>query len=249
MKGQGMRSLDWFPGKGGLKPNGSLRTMEEWKAYVDGLSRHERDQLYPGMHKDLIPAYEMVMAKGLGGTGEVVAGDLVDVSKGPPGGHKEQPGFQLKANQSFNDAPDTPTSESFSNTSATELLEDPDLTQYADEMLSLIPRIVRHPNGMDILGECAMEHFGLTASGVAVSASGAKTINKPRTGVSGGGKSGKKTSVASTILRKVFPQKVRARLGTKVLGGILGRMVPFAGTAILAYDVISILRCANRKLR
>ncbi len=80
-----MRSFDWFPGKGGLKPNGSLRTMEDWKAYVDGLSRHERDRLYPGMHKDLIPAYEVVMAKGLGGSGEVVAGDLVDVSKGLPG--------------------------------------------------------------------------------------------------------------------------------------------------------------------
>lgn len=61
-----MRSFDWFPGKGGLKPNGSLRTMEDWKAYVDGLSRHERDRLYPGMHKDLIPAMRSLWPKDWG---------------------------------------------------------------------------------------------------------------------------------------------------------------------------------------
>lgn len=38
------------------------RTMNDWKGYVDGLSRHQRDQLYPGMHKDLIPATEMIEA-------------------------------------------------------------------------------------------------------------------------------------------------------------------------------------------
>lgn len=35
-------------------------TMQEWGSYVDGLSRYERDQQYPGMHKDLIPSYEMI---------------------------------------------------------------------------------------------------------------------------------------------------------------------------------------------
>lgn len=29
--------------------------------YVGALARHERDQLYPGMHIDLIPAYEKIM--------------------------------------------------------------------------------------------------------------------------------------------------------------------------------------------
>lgn len=32
------------------------QTMADWQSFVDGLSRPERDQLYPGMHKDLIPA-------------------------------------------------------------------------------------------------------------------------------------------------------------------------------------------------
>ena len=36
------------------------QTMAEWQTYIDGLSRPERDQLYPGMHKDLIPATEMI---------------------------------------------------------------------------------------------------------------------------------------------------------------------------------------------
>lgn len=36
------------------------QTMQDWGTYVDGLSRHERDQQYPGMHKDLIPGYEMI---------------------------------------------------------------------------------------------------------------------------------------------------------------------------------------------
>ena len=36
------------------------QTMAEWQTYIDGLSRPERDQLYPSMHKDLIPAYEMI---------------------------------------------------------------------------------------------------------------------------------------------------------------------------------------------
>lgn len=45
------------------KPVRGTATMADWKAWVDGLSRYERDQLYPGMHKDLIPAYEMIEAQ------------------------------------------------------------------------------------------------------------------------------------------------------------------------------------------
>lgn len=42
------------------------RTMNDWKEFVDGMSRHQRDQLYPGMHKDLIPATEMIEAGWMG---------------------------------------------------------------------------------------------------------------------------------------------------------------------------------------
>lgn len=39
-------------------------TMDGWKQLVESLPRHERDQRWPGMHKDIIPAYEMLQAQG-----------------------------------------------------------------------------------------------------------------------------------------------------------------------------------------
>lgn len=54
----------WNPG--GKRP----RTLGEWGAFVDGLSRHQRNQLYPGMHKDLIPATEMIDAGWTGQSGD-----------------------------------------------------------------------------------------------------------------------------------------------------------------------------------
>ncbi len=44
------------PGRGQQLPD----TMAGWKDLVDGMTRHERDKLWPGMHKDLIPATEMI---------------------------------------------------------------------------------------------------------------------------------------------------------------------------------------------
>lgn len=52
------------------------QSMNEWKGFVDGLSRHKRSELYPGMHKDLIPATEMIDA---GWTGQ--NGDLSEAHK------------------------------------------------------------------------------------------------------------------------------------------------------------------------
>lgn len=42
------------------RPDRQTGSMADWKQWVDGLSRYERDQLYPGMHIDLIPAFEKI---------------------------------------------------------------------------------------------------------------------------------------------------------------------------------------------
>lgn len=47
------------------------QTMNQWKGFVDGLSRHKRSELYPGMHKDLIPATEMIDAGWSGQNGDL----------------------------------------------------------------------------------------------------------------------------------------------------------------------------------
>jgi hypothetical protein len=51
------------------------------------------------------------------------------------------------------------------------------------------------------------------------------------------------SSVASYTLSKALPQKMAVRvMGTKVLGRALGRLVPYAGWALTAYDVNEFLR-------
>lgn len=45
------------------RPSRKTATAQDWKKWVGGLSRYQRDQLYPGMHKDLIADYEMVEAE------------------------------------------------------------------------------------------------------------------------------------------------------------------------------------------
>ena len=51
------------------------------------------------------------------------------------------------------------------------------------------------------------------------------------------GGASKGTSVASLVLRKALPQKLATRyLGTKVLGGVAGRLVPFIGEGLMIYD-------------
>lgn len=57
--------MDWqYHGPGSplnTRPDRQTGTMAEWKQWVDSLTRYERDQLYPGMHIDLIPAYEKIV--------------------------------------------------------------------------------------------------------------------------------------------------------------------------------------------
>ena len=64
-------------------------------------------------------------------------------------------------------------------------------------------------------------------------------LDKPG-GLAGGGTT-QGTSLASRVLRKLFPQKVVPNSvaqisGTRVLEGTLGRCVPYAGWGLIAYE-------------
>lgn len=52
----------------------------------------------------------------------------------------------------------------------------------------------------------------------------------------------KGTSVASLVLRKALPQTIGARiLGTKVLGGVAGRLVPIIGEGLMIGDGLNLM--------
>ncbi|MDH5381449.1 MAG: hypothetical protein OEW75_11385, partial [Cyclobacteriaceae bacterium] len=92
-------------------------------------------------------------------------------------------------------------------------------------------------DGGDVLREGV-----IGATGAALAEWGSATVPK-RGGVGGGGKSGLWTSRASKTLRvtkwgvKKLPLRV---LGTKTLGALVGRLVPYVGWGLLAYDVVDI---------
>jgi hypothetical protein len=70
---------------------------------------------------------------------------------------------------------------------------------------------------------------------------GQPTVLKPRMGVGGGGNAGMYTSKASTTLRatKLGAKRLPVRvLGTKAVGGVAGRLVPYLGWGLLTYDLI-----------
>jgi len=91
-----------------------------------------------------------------------------------------------------------------------------------------------------------------TAAGAGLVASGLPVIPYPRTGFGAGSSTGA-TSLASSTLSKLFPQRfprgipvptisnMKAR--TPVLGRAMGRFVPFMGWGILAYDVAQLASC------
>jgi len=52
------------------------------------------------------------------------------------------------------------------------------------------------------------------------------------------------TSVASIGLRSLLPYEMPIGImGTRVLGGLAGRLVPYVGVGLLAYDAYSIGQC------
>ncbi|TNE41604.1 MAG: hypothetical protein EP347_01935 [Alphaproteobacteria bacterium] len=110
--------------------------------------------------------------------------------------------------------------------------------------------IGNHPIGLEIVGDCALEHYGLAAIGGGAILAGAPILEKPRSGISGGGKSGNYTSMASKLLRRLFPNRLTrfGLFGTRVLGGVIGRMASYAGWALLAADVLMIVDCAYKRI-
>ena len=60
--------------------------------------------------------------------------------------------------------------------------------------------------------------------------------------------SAKGTSIASKYLSKALPQKMPTRiLGTRVLGRLLGRAIPYVGWTLLAIDVIELIITYNKE--
>ena len=93
------------------------------------------------------------------------------------------------------------------------------------------------------LWNCTKEHYLGTASAAVTVGAGARVLPYPGAAL-GGGTGG--TSFASIVLRRVFPQALETgALGTRVLGGILGRAVPYLGWGLLAYDVGAIGVCTK----
>ncbi len=102
---------------------------------------------------------------------------------------------------------------------------------------------------------CSAQTLGLsTLAEGAVGASGLPTVPYPRTGFGTGASTGA-TSVASSTLSNIFPQRVPFRIptptianpgaGTAVLGRALGRLVPYTGWGMIAYDFSKYIDCMS----
>ncbi len=102
------------------------------------------------------------------------------------------------------------------------------------------------------MANCFLSQFGLSELGVGIGiAATGPFVDKPRSGVAGGGKAGSKTSIVSKIGGR-FPIPVPgggsiAGTGNLIrgLGRIGGRFLPGVGVALLAYDAYSIGKCIS----
>jgi RHS repeat-associated protein len=99
----------------------------------------------------------------------------------------------------------------------------------------------------DCLWSCFLDHFGLTKIASGVTIAGQPLLPYPRMPLSAGGEG---TSIASVIFRSIIPKDwtffgLRV-FGTRSLGGILGRAVPWVGWGLLAYDAYEIGKCTKK---
>ena len=95
------------------------------------------------------------------------------------------------------------------------------------------------------IGECLLncikQHYLGEAAAAATIAAGARILPYGQSAISGGTGG---TSIASIVLRRIFPKLLKTgAFGTKVLGGVLGRAVPYVGWGLAAYDVGAIGVC------
>ena len=97
------------------------------------------------------------------------------------------------------------------------------------------------------LWNCTKQHFLGEAAAAATIAAGARILPYTRGGISGGTGG---TSIASALLRRAFPQVLETgALGTRILGGVLGRAVPYVGWGLAAYDAGAIGICTVQCVR
>ena len=86
--------------------------------------------------------------------------------------------------------------------------------------------------------------FGAPSAGVITG----DFVTKHRTGISGGGKSGDKTSILSSAIHQVNMSqgKNKATRIARKAGKLVSKMVPYAGTGLLLYDIKVFNNCYKK---
>lgn len=102
------------------------------------------------------------------------------------------------------------------------------------------------PPNQDPCGCFAKAFLGYAEAGVAATeAATGPYVNKPRGGIAGGGKAGGKTSAWSSAIHQVNKRagKSAATAAARTAGRVASRAVPYAGTALLIYDITVFNKC------
>jgi RHS repeat-associated protein len=129
------------------------------------------------------------------------------------------------------------------------------LPNYTGPSIFSKPGISNLPERLsNCIAKCVLEHYGLATVGAGLVVSGAPVI--PKKWVYGKGKDG--TSVASIVCREVFPQRIKSfpaptlrglSMRSGVLGGVIGRWIPFVGLGLLVIDGVAISFCVEKCMR
>ena len=80
---------------------------------------------------------------------------------------------------------------------------------------------------------------------IAIEAMTGPYVTKPRGGIAGGGRAGNKTSAWSTAVHQINIRtgKSAATVAGRAVGRVMSRAVPYAGTALLIYDITVFNEC------
>ncbi|EON92524.1 YD repeat-containing protein [Marinobacter lipolyticus SM19] len=105
------------------------------------------------------------------------------------------------------------------------------------------------PPNQDPCGCFSKAFLGYAEAGVAATeAATGPYVNKPRSGIAGGGKAGSKTSAWSLAVHQVNNRvgKNAATAAARTMGRVASRAVPYAGTALLIYDINVFNQCMEK---
>lgn len=105
---------------------------------------------------------------------------------------------------------------------------------------------MRLPENQDSCGCFAKSFLGYAEAGVVgAEAVTGPYVNKPRVGVAGGGRAGSRTSAWSTGVHHINRRTGRnaATAAARTAGRAVSRAIPYAGTALLLYDISEFNTC------